>query len=208
MNAVAVLPHLRDRHLDAARGRVAVGRRQARRPRARGATNVPVEHIESRAKARGLMAAAAARLGPRRPRASRAARGPPLLAGRARVPRDAAFHHLRGDDLRGLLHGLLLHPGRERRPVAGRGHRAAEARSRASTPAILVSSSFTIHCAQESIKKDNRLGLQVGHGRRRSCSARRSSSSRSTSTSTSASRRRTARRARSSTASRACTART
>ena len=57
--------------------------------------------------------------------------GPPeanrSLAGRARVPRDAAFHHLRGDDLRRVLHGLLLHPGRGRRRVAGRGRPPAEA---------------------------------------------------------------------------------
>ncbi len=45
-----VLPDLRRRHLDAARGRVPLGGRQARRPRPRAA-NVPVEHIQSHATA-------------------------------------------------------------------------------------------------------------------------------------------------------------
>ena len=66
-----------------------------------------------------LMEAAAVAARPPRARAPRAARGQPLVA-RGPVPaRDAALHHLRGDGLRGLLHGLLLHPGRAGRRMAG-----------------------------------------------------------------------------------------
>ena len=79
---------------------------------------------------RGLMeaGAVAAAHAPRHATTSTTARrGQPLLARRAPAARDAAFHHLRGHGLRGLLHGLLLHPGRERRRVAGR--RAPSCRS-------------------------------------------------------------------------------
>ena len=62
--------------------------------------------------------------------------------------------------------------------------------SPASTRAILISSSFTLHWAETSIKRGNRAGLRAASSAR-CCSARRSSSSRSTSTSTSASRRAT-----------------
>ncbi len=69
----------------------------------------------------------------RRARAPRPAAGPPQLARRPPAARDAAFHHLRGDDLRGLLHGLLLHPRRPGRPVAGARHHTCRSGWRAST---------------------------------------------------------------------------
>ena len=131
--------------------------------RVRGATNVPVEHIESPREGGGLggrRTPLVAHDAPRRP-PSRAARGQPFLAGRARLPRDAAFHHLGDHDLRGLLHGLLLHPGRGRRRLAAAGDHLPKLIAGFNT-AILISSSFTIHFAQESIKKNNRLGLQLG----------------------------------------------
>ena len=50
--------------------------------------------------------------------------GPPPANRSSRVDaqpaRDAALHHLGDHGLRGLLHGLLLHPGRGRRRLAGR----------------------------------------------------------------------------------------
>ena len=94
------------------------------------ATGKPVEHVESVAPRRWRPDGG--RL--RRPRASRAAAGQPLVAGRPRAARDAAFHHLRGDGLRGLLHGLLLHPGRGRAPSGRRRASTCRRRSRASTP--------------------------------------------------------------------------
>ena len=74
----------------------------------------------------------------------RAARGQPLLAGGARAARDAAFHHLRDHGLRGLLHGLLLHPGRGRRRWPAAGTELPKLIAGFNT-AILISSSFTIH---------------------------------------------------------------
>ena len=137
----------------------------------------------------------------------RPAGGQPLLARRAPAARHAAFHHLRGDGLRGLLHGLLLHPGRERRRVAGRGHRAAEADRRRQH--VRSCSRPRSRCTGRSSapSRATASGSRPGSSPR-SGSARRSSSSRSTSTSTSASRPPTAPRRRSSTGSRACTART
>ena len=61
-------------------------------------------------------------------RAPRPAAGQPQLARRGAAARDAAFHHLRGDDLRRVLHRLLLHPHRPGSPVAGSRDRAAGAR--------------------------------------------------------------------------------
>jgi len=72
---------------------------------------------------------------------------------------------------------------------------------------ILVSSSFTLHWAETSIKRGNRFGLKAGM-LATFCSAARSCSSRSTSTRTSASPRRTTRSRRSSTRSPDCTAHT
>src|SRR5215208_3483112 len=87
----------------------------------------------------------AGRVGPRhraRPRrASRPAAGQPVLAGRPGDARDAALHHLRGDDLRRVLHGVLLHPGgRRERAVAGAGLRAAcrHRRRQHGHPAVVV----------------------------------------------------------------------
>ena len=96
-------------------------------------------------------------------RAPRPARGQPLLARRAAAARDAAFHHLGDHGLRGLLHGLLLHPGRGRRRVAGRGHRAAEADRRRQHGDPAVAPRSRMHWALESAKTDNRFGLQGGH---------------------------------------------
>ena len=207
----AVLPHLRDRHLDAARGRSQVGRRQAGRARARARPTSRSSTSSRAARRGGGLMEAARRRAPRtrttttsttgrpRPTAPRAS-SPQLLGMLLFIISEimvfgaffTAYFFIRvvgGDD------------------VAGRGHRAAEAdrRRQHRDPAVVV-----VHDA---------LGARVGQARatasacrpawsRRSCSARRSCSSRSTSTSTSASRRRTARRARSSTASPACTART
>ena len=179
-----------------------IERVRERRRASRSSTSSPP--ADDRVRGRRLMEAAS--ITPTA-RPSRAAAGEPLLAGRAPAARDAAFHHLGDHGLRGLLHGLLLHPGRRRRRVAGRGHRAAEAhRGRQHRdPAVLVG--------------DDALGARVGqegqplrpagrHLHDLPARARRSCSSRSTSTSTSASPRRTTRRGRSSTGSPACTART
>ena len=77
----------------------------------------------AREKVRELMESAsiAADHAPRARRAPRPAAREPVVADRAAAARDAAFHHLRGHALRSVLHGLLLHPGRGGRPVAGRG---------------------------------------------------------------------------------------
>ena len=118
----AVLPRRRHRHLDAARRRARAGCAPtsssacARRPASPSSTSSPRprpprglgDHGSRRHQPTGT---------PPHARAPRAAARQPQLAGRAPAARDAAFHHLRGDGLRRLLHGLLLHPGRERRPV-------------------------------------------------------------------------------------------
>ena len=79
-----------------------------------------------------------------------------------RPARDAAFHHLRDDGLRGLLHGLLLHPGRGRAPSGRReGDQLPKLIAGVNT-AILLSSSFTLHWAEHAHKKGNRRGLQAG----------------------------------------------
>ena len=72
-------------------------------------------------------------------RAPRAAAGQPQLARRAPAARDAAFHHLRDHGLRRLLHGLLLHPGRDDgdHVVPDRTGTRCRSRSPASTRAIL-----------------------------------------------------------------------
>ena len=93
--------------------------------------------------------------------------GPPaaerLLAGRGAVPRDAAFHHLRGHALRSVLHGLLLHPGRGRTTSGSRSTaRSCRWRSPGVNTAILISSSFTMHWALEGARNENRNALQVG----------------------------------------------
>jgi len=80
----------------------------------------------------GLMEAAGAAHAQERPRGA-PARGAPQLTGRAAAARNAAFHHQRGEDLRRVLHGLLLHPGRERRPVAPRTAPSFRSPSPAST---------------------------------------------------------------------------
>ena len=111
----------------------------------------------------------------------RAARGEPELAGRrADRARDAPLHRLGDHALRLVLHGLLLRPGRQ-------PGRAAEWPPEpfhlpvfvaGVNTAILVTSSFTMHWALQSIKRGNRAGLQAGlvltlpDGPRRSCSRR------------------------------------
>ncbi len=64
---------------------------------------------------------------PRARRAPRAADGEPILAGRRPAARHAALHHLGGHALRSVLHGLLLHAGREGGPVARARHRDSRA---------------------------------------------------------------------------------
>ena len=202
-----VLPHLRDRHLDAARGLVEVDGGQAHGARRQG----------DREAGRARRVVARSRWRPdggrrrhrraRRPRAPRPAAGQPVVARRPVAARDGPFHHLRGDGLRGLLHGLLLHPGRAGRRVAGRGRAPAEGhRGRQHGDPDLVVVHAALGRALAQAGQPPRPARRASS--RRSCSAARSSSSRSTSTSTSGSRRRTTRRGRSSTASRACTART
>ena len=89
-------------------------------------------------------------------------RGQPLLAGGPADARDAAFHHLGDHGLRGLLHGLLLHPGRGRAP-SGRAPDAELPKLIAGfNTAILVCSSFTLHWAETCIKADNRAGFKAG----------------------------------------------
>ena len=129
----------------------------------------------------------------------------PQLAGRGPAARDAAFHHLRGDGLRGLLHGLLLHPHRPGRAVAG-ARNTAPGRGRRRQhrdPRVLL-----VHAplGRAGDQEGQPLRPEGGDAARPCCSAARSSSSRSTSTPTSASPPRTAPRRRSSTRSRACTA--
>ena len=92
--------------------------------------------------------------------------GPPAanrsLARRAPAARDAAFHHLRDHGLRGLLHGLLLHPGRERRPVVPVGGHDAAGRRRRRQHRILVS--LVVHAALggDGDQDGNRFGFKAG----------------------------------------------
>ena len=84
------------------------------------------------------------------------------LAGGCARARDAPVHRVGDHAVRVVFHGLLLHPrvgeaihGRFRRfhlPVFVAGVNTA----------ILVTSSFTMHWALQSIKRGNRAGLQAG----------------------------------------------
>ena len=113
----AVLPRRRHRHLDAARRPARAGcaptSSSASRARTERARRARRGHRRRRPPRRSSAwkPPAIAHADARR-RAPRPAGGQPLLAGRAPLARDAAFHHLRDHGLRGLLHGLLLHPGR------------------------------------------------------------------------------------------------
>ncbi len=89
--------------------------------------------------------------------------GQPQLAGGPPAARDAAFHHLRDHDLRGVLHGLLLHPRRPGRPLAGPRHQPAGRCPPLFNTSILVSSSFTMHWAQTAIKNNNRFALKAAY---------------------------------------------
>src|SRR5450759_1745997 len=73
-------------------------------------------------------------------RAPRTASGPPLLTRGGADPRDAALHHLRGNDLRRLLHGVLLHPGGQPRSLARPRHRPSGGggRDQHGNPALLL----------------------------------------------------------------------
>ena len=123
----------------------------------------------------------------------------------APTARDDAFHHLGDHGLRGLLHGLLLHPRRRRQPVARGGNETAGPgrRGQHRDPRLLV-----LHAPLGAgIDQEGQpLRPEGRHGHAPSCSAARSCPSRSTSTPTSASRRRTPPSSRSSTPSPACTA--
>ena len=67
------------------------------------------------------------------------------------------------DAVRGVLRLLLLPPRRrQRRALAAATASSCRSPSPASTRAILVSSSFTMHWALESIRAGNRRGLQMG----------------------------------------------
>ena len=114
----AVLPHLRDRHLDAARETARAGWPTSSSSACTTPTNKPVEHVESAEPTGG------APDGSRRPR-GRATHehehhGPPPANRSSRVDPPLLgmllFIISRGHGLRGLLHGLLLHPGRARAP--------------------------------------------------------------------------------------------
>ena len=99
----------------------------------------------------------------RRARPPRPADRAPELARQRAGARDVPLHRLRGDALRLVLHGVLLRPRRRRSRPSGR--------PRASTcpvfvagvnTAILLTSSFTMHWALQSIKRGSRAGLQAG----------------------------------------------
>ena len=89
-----------------------------------------------------------------RPRRTRA-------RGSTRDPRDVPVHRVGDHALRLVLHGLLLRPGRQQPAVAAAGVPPAGLRRRAQH-VILVTSSFTMHWALQSIKRGNRSGLQAG----------------------------------------------
>ncbi len=117
--------------------------------RVRGATSARVEHVvvDTRLPQHGLGGIGAHDGGSQHPPPRRARRTHPCGAGEHHGPppanrssrvepaaaRHAAFHHLGDHGLRGLLHGLLLHPHRQRRPLARPRHDAAGRRSRRST---------------------------------------------------------------------------
>ena len=138
---------LRSDLIERVRGATRARRARRRRPRARRGR--PTEPA--------MEAAIASPTRPPRP----AARGQPQLAGRAPAARDAAFHHLRDDGLRGVLHRLLLHPDRQPDPWPGAGT-DAPGRVAGINTAILLSSSLTMHWALTSIKNGNRFGLKAG----------------------------------------------
>ena len=122
----AVLPHLRDRRSRRCRRARRSGSRTSSSSASPRPTSKPVEHVEvsDRRRPRWKRAPSSRRARARGPararaRAPRPAAGQPLLAGRPAAARDAAFHHLGDHGLRGLLHGLLLHPGRGGRRLAG-----------------------------------------------------------------------------------------
>ena len=197
----AVLPHRRHRHLDAARDALGLAARPTSSSASRSARPSRSSTSSRRRRAAGraerLMEAASIAAAPR-PRTTTTTGRPRPTAPRAWSPQLLGmllFIISRDHGLRGLLHGLLLHPGRGGRPVAGA--RAPSSRSSIAgvntrDPAVLVVHACTGRSSR--VKRGNRFGLQGGHLSRPSCWARRSCSSRSTSTSTSASRRRTARR--------------
>ena len=65
------------------------------------------------------------------------------------------------DALRRLLHGVLLHPRRQRDAVAARRFHLPVFVAGVNT-AILVTSRFTVHWALQSIKRGNRPGCRPG----------------------------------------------
>ena len=156
-----LLPPVRDRDLDAARGAVEVDRGQAARARRRARptsawTTSPPSPPRRRPSPMEAASAAVHEDAPSRP-----ARGQPLVARGPLSAGDVPLHHQRDHGLRGLLHGLLLHPGRGGGRVAGGGDRAAEAdRGRQHRdPAVLVD-----HDALGARvgKAGNRNGLKAG----------------------------------------------
>ena len=96
-----------------------------------------------------------------KPRRTRPAGGQPQLADRSALLGVLLFIISRGDAVRVVLHGLLLHPRRRARAVAAaavplpgqrRGHEHVH-------PRVLE---LHVHWALQSIKRGNRVGLQVG----------------------------------------------
>ena len=130
--------------------------------RVRGATNVPVEHIESRHEGGGL------EWPPPPPRGS-GARRPPSRAARGQPPsrvEPAFLGMLLFIISEIMIFGAFFTAYFFIRVVDGAawpapGDHLPKLIAGFNT-AILISSSFTIHFAQESIKKNNRLGLQLG----------------------------------------------
>ena len=131
--------------------------------RVRGATNVPVEHIESRARRRRPE-------WPLPPRTSRSAHddhhhGPPEANQSSRV--DARVLGMLLFIISEIMvfgafftaYFFIRVVGGDQWPAEGDHLPKLIA---GFNTAILISSSFTIHFAQESIKKNNRLGLQLG----------------------------------------------
>ena len=203
MNALAVLPHLRGRGLDAALQPLRVGREGPRRE-ARAHSGKPVEHVEARAE---TPAPDGSRLGqPARhgahgshagvhdehhhgpPEANRSSRVEPQLLGMllfiiSEVMVFGAFF---------TAYFFIRVVNGDEWPAAGTELPKLIA---GVNTAILLSSSLTMHWALESAQVRQPLRAAGRHPHDASASARRSCSSRSTSTSTSASRRRTPRRA-------------
>ena len=98
------------------------------------------------------------------PRSPRAAAREPELADCSDAARDVPVHRVGGDAVRRLLHGLLLRSGRQPDAPAEWPPAPYEFPKFVAgiNTAVLVTSSFTMHWALQSIKRNHRRGLQAG----------------------------------------------